>query len=248
MITVIPAIDLKDGKCVRLRQGKASDVTVYSEDPVAVARQWADDGAQLLHVVDLDGAFQGHPVHTALIARIAAAIDIPVEVGGGLRSEADIQSLIDAGIRRAILGTKACLKPAELSPLVRRFGDRLAVGIDARNGLVSVKGWVETTAVKGVDLAVQLAAIGVRTLIYTDISVDGMLRGVNAVQVAAVCRAVTCDVIASGGIASEEDIRVLRGLNMPNLTGAIVGKALYEKRVSLRALLDTAAADAPGRG
>ncbi|MEI6970470.1 MAG: 1-(5-phosphoribosyl)-5-[(5-phosphoribosylamino)methylideneamino]imidazole-4-carboxamide isomerase [bacterium] len=240
MINIIPAIDLKDGKCVRLRQGNATDVTVYSEDPVATARHWAADGAGMLHIVDLDGAFQGMPVHAALIARIVSAVDIPVETGGGLRTEADIQSLVDAGVRRVILGTRACLKPDDLVPLVRRFGDRIAVGIDARDGLVSIKGWVETTAVKGVDLAVHLDAIGVKTLIYTDIATDGMLRGVNAVQVAAVCRAVSCEVIASGGIASAEDICTLRDLKMPNLTGAIVGKALYEKRVSLRELLDVA--------
>ncbi|MEI6219073.1 MAG: HisA/HisF-related TIM barrel protein, partial [bacterium] len=168
MITIVPAIDLKDGKCVRLKQGKAADVTVYSEDPVAMARQWADAGAKLLHVVDLDGAFQGRPVHTALISKIAAAIDIPIEVGGGLRTEADLTALFDAGVGRIILGTRACEKPDDLAPLIDLFGDKLAVGIDAKNGLVRVKGWIETTSVQAVDLAVRLDSLGVRTLIYTD--------------------------------------------------------------------------------
>lgn len=243
MITIIPAIDLKDGKCVRLKQGKAADVTIYSENPVSMAQHWAKEGARFLHVVDLDGAFQGRPVHTSIIAKIAAAVDIPIEVGGGLRTEADVRALIDAGIRRVILGTKACLTPGDLAPLVRLFGNRLAAGIDARNGLVHVKGWVESTSVKAVDLAVQLDQLGIRTLIYTDIAVDGMLRGVNTDQVAAVCRAVSGNVIASGGIASADDIRSLRDLNVSNLSGAIVGKALYEKLVSLSDLLDAA-----GRG
>ena len=240
MITIIPAIDLKSGKCVRLRQGKATDVTTYSEDPVAMARRWTSEGAAILHIVDLDGAFRGCPVQTSLIATIAAAVDIPIEVGGGLRTEADIKTLLDAGVRRVILGTKACLAPGELAPLIHRFGDRLAVGIDARNGLVQVKGWVENTSVKAVDLALTLDAVGVKTLIYTDISVDGMLRGVNAAQVAAVCKAVTCNVIASGGIVSVDDIRILQDLEAPNLAGAIVGKALYEERVTLRDLLGAA--------
>jgi phosphoribosylformimino-5-aminoimidazole carboxamide ribotide isomerase len=205
-----------------------------------MAQRWAKEGAGFLHVVDLDGAFQGRPVHTALIARMTSAVGIPVEVGGGLRTEADIRALLDAGVRRAILGTKACLTPGDMAPLVRRFGDKLAVGIDARNGLVQVKGWIETTSVRAVDLAGQLDSLGVKTLIYTDTAVDGMLRGVNAAQVAAICKAVSCNVIASGGIASAGDIRVLRDLGEPNLVGAIVGKALYEKRVSLREFLDAA--------
>jgi len=242
MITIIPAIDLKDGKCVRLKQGKAADVTVYSEDPVAMARQWADAGAELLHIVDLDGAFQGRPVHTSLIARIAAAIDIPIEVGGGLRTEADLTALFDSGVGRIILGTRACEKPDELAPLINLFGDKLAVGIDAKNGLVRVKGWIETTSVHAVDLAVRLDSLGVRTLIYTDIATDGMLGGVNAVQVATVCKAVSCNVVASGGIASTDDIRVLRDIGATNLVGAIVGKSLYDKRVTMRELLEAASA------
>jgi len=240
MITIIPAIDLKDGKCVRLRQGKASDVTVYSDDPVAMALQWANEGAQFLHVVDLDGAFKGTPVHTAVIGRIAAAIGIPVEIGGGLRTAADIQSLLDAGVRRAILGTAACKEPDTLAALVRRFGDRLAVGIDARNGLVQVRGWVETTGTKAVDLATTLDGIGVKTIIYTDTAVDGMLTGVNLAGVSSMCKAVKCDIVASGGIASVSDIRALRGLGLSNLSGAIVGKALYEKRTTLRELTASA--------
>jgi len=237
MITIIPAIDLKEGKCVRLRQGKAADVTVYSEDPIAMARDWAAQGAKFLHVVDLDGAFKGSPVHTEIIGKIAAAIDVPVETGGGLRTADDIQALLDVGVRRAILGTAACRAPETLAELVKRFGDRLAVGIDARNGLVQVKGWVETTGTRAVDLAVKLDSIGVKTLIYTDTAVDGMLTGVNLSGVSVICKAVKCNVIASGGIASASDIRALCALKLSNLTGAITGKALYEKRITLKELI-----------
>jgi phosphoribosylformimino-5-aminoimidazole carboxamide ribotide isomerase len=235
-LLILPAIDLKDGCCVRLRQGRAEEAKVYSEDPVAMARQWEAEGAEYLHVVDLDGAFQGRPVHAEAIRQIAAAISIPVEVGGGLRADADLQLMLDAGADRVILGTRACAQPGDLARMVGRFGKRLAVGLDARNGLVQVKGWTETSSIKAVDLARLAADAGVFTLIHTDTAVDGMLTGPNLSGVKQVCAAVKCQVIASGGIRSAADIRALRKLNLPNLAGVIVGKALYEGQVTLAEL------------
>jgi phosphoribosylformimino-5-aminoimidazole carboxamide ribotide isomerase len=241
MITIIPAIDLKGGKCVRLRQGVADEETVYSESPVEMAKHWVKEGGEFLHVVDLDGAFEGRPVHTDVLRDICAAIDIPVEIGGGIRTDEDIEALLATGVTRVILGTRACEHPEELARLASTFGgERIAVGIDARGGKVQTKGWIETTDVEAAALARQVAAAGVGTIIYTDTSRDGMLAGVNAFEMGKICSAVSCDVIASGGVSSVEDIKRLAALNCANLTGAIVGKALYEKTVSLRELQKTA--------
>ncbi len=230
---IYPAIDLKDGKCVRLKQGRADAVTVYSEDPVAIARQWADAGGDWLHVVDLDGAFAGHPVHLEVVREISRAISIPVEFGGGLRTDDDIRRMLEAGVSRVVLGTRACADPDALAALVKTFGDRLAVGIDARNGRVQVKGWVETTDTLAVDLAGRVSTLGVSTIIYTDTATDGMLTGPNIEGVRQLCRAVEANVIASGGISTCADIAALAGLNFPNLDGVIVGKALYEGAVTI---------------
>ncbi len=238
--TIYPAIDLRNGRCVRLLQGRAEAETVYGEDPVAMARHWQDEGAKVLHVVDLDGAFEGRPAQVELIGRMAAAVDLPVQVGGGLRTDEDVKSLLDAGVSRAILGTRAWQDPDSLARLVERFGDAIAVGIDARDGKVQIKGWTETTDVTAVDLAKKAAALGVATLIVTDTATDGMLTGVNAAAMAAVCDVVRCNVIASGGVASVQDVETLVALGRDNLAGAIVGKALYEKRATL-AELNTAA-------
>ncbi len=233
---IYPAIDLKDGKCVRLRQGRADAVTVYSDDPVAMARQWAEAGGDWLHVVDLDGAFLGRPVHVEMVKAMVAAIPIPVEFGGGLRTDDDIRMILDAGARRVVLGTRACADPDALAALVRIFGDQLAVGIDARNGRVQVKGWVETTDTLAVDLARRVSALGVRTIIYTDTATDGMLSGPNIEGVRNLCLAVASTVIASGGISTCGDIAALASLNQPNLEGVIVGKALYEGVVTIPAM------------
>jgi phosphoribosylformimino-5-aminoimidazole carboxamide ribotide isomerase len=235
-ILVIPAIDLKNDRCVRLRQGKADEVTTYSEDPVAMAMRWAGEGANYLHVVDLDGAFRGFPVHQEVIGRIVQAIHIPVEVGGGLRTDGDIERMLSCGVARVVMGTRAWAETDQLKRLVDRFGEKLAVGIDARDGRVQVKGWTETTEETAVALAKRADAMGVKTLIYTDTAKDGMLEGVNVTTIDALCAAVSCAVIASGGISSAEDMSTLRRLNRPNLEGAIVGKALYEGRVTLTEL------------
>jgi phosphoribosylformimino-5-aminoimidazole carboxamide ribotide isomerase len=237
---MFPAIDLKDGRCVRLRQGRVDAVTVYGSDPVEMARHWVAEGARWLHIVDLDGAFTGRPVHTEIIRAITKAIDIPVQVGGGLRTDADIRMLLDAGVSRVVLGTRACADPAALAPLVADFHEQLAVGIDARDGKVQIKGWVETTDTSAVELAVQMAHIGVETLIYTDTATDGMLAGPNVDGVRQLCRRVRAKVIASGGVSSCGDITRLASIRAENLLGAIVGKALYEGSVTLAEL--TAAA------
>ncbi|HBJ59854.1 MAG TPA: 1-(5-phosphoribosyl)-5-[(5-phosphoribosylamino)methylideneamino]imidazole-4-carboxamide isomerase [Verrucomicrobia bacterium] len=232
---ILPAIDLKDGKCVRLRQGRADDVTVYGDDPAEQARDWAEQGGEELHVVDLDGAFEGEPRHTEVIARIIAAFGRPVEVGGGLRTLEAVKEILDAGAARAIIGSAALEDPAFLSAALELYGEKIAVGIDARNGFVQTRGWVETTRVKATDLAVAVAKAGVKTIIYTDTATDGMLKGPNLTQMAAICDAVpTCRVTASGGISSPFDITSLKALERPNLHAAIVGKALYDGRTTLK--------------
>jgi len=232
---ILPAIDLKDGKCVRLRQGRAEDVTVYGDDPAAQAKDWADQGGRELHVVDLDGAFAGTPRHAAVIARIIEAFGGPVEVGGGLRTLESLAAVIDAGAARAIIGSAALEDPSFLAKAVDLYGERIAVGIDARNGFVQTKGWVETTQTLATDLATAVAKAGVRTIIYTDTATDGMLGGPNLTQMAAICDAApTCQVTASGGISSPFDVENLKALERPNLRAAIVGKALYDGRTTLR--------------
>lgn len=233
-MVILPAIDLKDGKCVRLRQGKAEDVTVYSDSPVEQARAWVAQGARQLHVVDLDGAFAGEPRHTAVIREVIRAAGIPVEVGGGLRTDAHVEALIEAGAARVILGTRALEDADALARLAERFGGKIAVGIDARDGLVQVRGWVETTRTTATELARRVAGAGVRTIIYTDTATDGMLGGPNVPAMDRLCRAVPeCRVIASGGVSSPENVRALAALKRENLFGAIVGKALYDGRTTL---------------
>lgn len=235
-LTIIPAIDLKGGRCVRLRQGVAADETVYSDDPVQMAQSWEKQGAAWLHIVDLDGAFQGFPVHTALIEKIARAVRIPVEAGGGLRTDDQVADLLARGVERAVLGTRAWTSPETLDRLVKRFGERVAVGLDARNGRVSIKGWTETTGTDALALAARLHSLGVQTLIYTDIAQDGMLTGPNTKAIAELCGRVACRVIASGGVASTAHVAALAALGKPNLAGVIVGKALYEGTLSFAEL------------
>ena len=236
-MVIIPAIDLKDGKCVRLRQGRAEDVTVYGYDPAAQAKDWRDQGAQELHVVDLDGAFDGEPRHTETIKLIIKAFGGPVEVGGGLRTPEALAAVLDAGATRAIIGSAALEDPEFLSSSVEIYGDRIAVGIDARDGLVQTRGWVETSGTRATDLARAVAAMGVKTIIYTDTATDGMLGGPNLAQMAAICDAApTCDITASGGVSSVQDVKNLIALGKPNLRAAIVGKALYDGRVTLQEL------------
>ena len=234
---ILPAIDLKGGKCVRLRQGRADEVTVYGDDPAAQARAWRDQGGRELHVVDLDGAFDGEPRHAEVIRRIIEAFGGPVEVGGGLRTPGALRAVIEAGATRAILGSAALESPAFLSEAVELYGDRIAVGIDARGGFVQTRGWVETTKVLATDLARAVASAGVKTIIYTDTATDGMLGGPNLTQMAAICDAAPgCAITASGGVSSVYDIENLKALERPNLRAAIVGTALYDGRATLKEL------------
>jgi len=235
-MTIYPAIDLKGGRVVRLHQGRADAETVYGNDPAAVARRWMEQGARWLHVVDLDAAFAGEPRNWESVRAILAAVNAPVQLGGGLRTRQQIADALAMGVARVVVGTKAC-EPAFVRTLVAEFGERIAVGIDARDGFVAVKGWVEKTSLTAVEFARQISGLGVRTIIFTDIATDGTLTGPNFKAVSAVCSVVNCDIIASGGVSSADDVRRLRELKHPNLTGVIIGKAFYDGRVQLKDVL-----------
>ncbi len=234
MLEIIPAVDVKGGRCVRLRQGKAEAETVFSEDPVATARRWEVEGARRLHVVDLDGAF-GQPRQNAVVRAIVERLSIPVEVGGGLRTVEDVEALLATGARWAVVGTRAALDPAFLGLICRRFEDQIIVGIDASDGRVAVDGWKRILDLDALALARDAAAAGAAAIVYTDIARDGMESGPNLWSTEAVARAAGIPVVASGGVASLDDIRQLR--TVPGVTGVIVGRALYTGAVSLPAAL-----------
>ena len=238
---VIPAIDLRNGRCVRLLQGRKSDVTVYNEDPIAVAKEVAAAGAEMLHVVDLDGAFNeaGSP-NRAVVKRIIEAVNVPVEFGGGIRSFDDVQQLCDAGVARVVLGTLAAESPELLNDFVSQLASKICVGIDARDGRVMTRGWEAATPVMAVDLARAVVDLGVERIIYTDIARDGMLTGPNIEQTLAVVRAADVRVTASGGVSSLDDIKRLRDTNEPRLDSVIVGKALYEGKFKLEEAISIA--------
>ncbi|HUJ08740.1 MAG TPA: 1-(5-phosphoribosyl)-5-[(5-phosphoribosylamino)methylideneamino]imidazole-4-carboxamide isomerase [Verrucomicrobiae bacterium] len=233
---IFPAIDLKGGKVVRLRQGRAEAVTVYSEDPAAVAKRWEDEGARYLHVVDLDGAFEGEPRNWDGVRAILRAVQIPIQLGGGLRRRVQVEKALELGVTRVVLGTAASEASEFLTALLEDFGPHIVIGIDARDGLVAVKGWTERTKLTAIEFARQVNQLGVANIIYTDILTDGMLAGPNCPAIASVCAAVTCNVIASGGVSSLEDVHRLQRLaeQYPNLVGAVIGKALYDGRIDLK--------------
>lgn len=240
---ILPAIDLRGGRCVRLRQGDYARETVYADDPTAQACAWRDQGGHFLHLVDLDGAKTGQPANLAAVAAITAALpDLPCELGGGIRTRADAEAAFAAGVTRIILGTVACEQPTLVAELLASFGPaKVVVGIDAKDGRAAVHGWLAETGHEALALAAQLAALGVARFIYTDIATDGMLTGPNLPAVAAFCARVPgCQVIASGGIAGAADLRALRSLGMDNLEGVIVGRALYDGRVTMAELLAAA--------
>lgn len=238
---VLPAIDLKDGRCVRLLRGDFSAITVFGDDPGAVAQRWLAEGARMLHVVDLDGAAQGQPVNWRALESILAT-GAAVQFGGGLRSIAAIERLLDLGVQRVVLGTAAVADPALLDAALSRWPERIAVGIDARDGMVAVRGWLETTSVAATDLAREVARRGVRTIIYTDIERDGMLGGLNLEATVALARAVRTPVIASGGVASLDDLAALKAVAHEGIEGVIVGRALYDGRIDPAAALALLAA------
>ena len=231
---VIPAIDLKNGKCVRLLQGRKSDMTVYNDNAVEVARQFASAGAEMIHVVDLDGAFTeaGSP-NRAVVTKIVEAVDVPIEVGGGVRTIDDVRQLCDAGVARVVLGTLAAESVDSLRQIVDEFSTQICVGIDARDGRVMTRGWESATPLLATDLARSVAECGVERIIYTDIARDGMLSGPNIQQTLAVAEAANISVTASGGVSSLDDIKRLKDARDPRLDSVIVGKALYEGKFKL---------------
>lgn len=231
---VIPAIDLKNGLCVRLLQGRKSEMTVYNDDPVQVAREFAAAGAELIHVVDLDGAFaEAESPNRAVVRRIVDAVDVPIEFGGGIRTPDDVRQLCDAGVARVVLGTVAAEAPSTLKDFVSRFRSRICVGIDARDGRVMTRGWEASTPLLAVDLARSVAAYGVERIVYTDIARDGALTGPNIEQTLAVAEAANVRVTASGGVSSLDDIKRLRDAGDSRVDSVIVGKALYEGKFKL---------------
>lgn len=231
---IIPAIDLKEGRCVRLEQGLMEKATVYSDDPAERAAHWESQGAELLHVVDLNGAFAGMPKNFDAIKAIRGAVQTPIEVGGGIRDRGTIRSLVSAGIDRIILGTAAIENPAFVKDACREFPGRIIAGIDAKDGMVAIKGWATVTRVKAVDLAQHMQGYGVIAVIYTDIKRDGMLSGPNIEATKALADALDIPVIASGGVSSMKDIRALMDVERYGVQGVITGKAIYSGSLDLK--------------
>ena len=226
---LIPAIDLKNGQCVRLRQGRMDDVTVFSKDPVSVAKRWVDEGAQRLHVVDLDGAVKGSPVNLKALEKIVAAVgDVPVQAGGGVRDEETVQHYLDAGVSFIIIGTKAVNTPHFLRDLCLEYPRHIFVGLDAKDGRVAIDGWNKLSHHDVVEMAQHCERDGVEAIIYTDIGRDGMMQGFNVDATRALAKAVNTPVIASGGVSSLDDLRSLGSLREDGVIGAVIGRALYE--------------------
>jgi len=232
-MNIYPAVDILNGQAVRLRQGRKEDVTVYGH-PLEMAQRWARAGAEWLHVVDLDGAFEGSPRNHASIAEIAAAIPVlKLQIGGGMRSMQALDQAFQAGVRRAVLGTSAVTDSAFVKEALKRWGDRIAIGIDARDGIAKVSGWTEDSKVGAIELARRLEGAGATRVIYTDISRDGVLVGPNIPALRQMIDGTGLQVIASGGVSQIDDVRALSEIKVPRLDGVIIGKALYEGHVSL---------------
>ena len=226
-----PAIDMKNGQCVRLRQGVFKDITIYSDAPEKVAAHWQEKGASFLHLVDLDGALAGYSVNEEVIRRIADTVSIPIEIGGGIRSKEAVERMLDLGVRRVIIGTKAAEHPEFLRDMVRTFGEEAIVaGVDAKDGMVAVEGWEKVSSLTASDLCLTMKEYGVRHIVYTDISRDGMLSGPNVEATRKLTEETGLDIIASGGVSCMEDLKCL---HEAGIRGAIIGKALYENRIDL---------------
>lgn len=226
---LIPAIDLKNGQCVRLRQGRMDDVTVFSNDPAEVAQRWVDEGASRIHVVDLDGALKGTPVNLKVIERIAKVCgNVPVQAGGGVRDEDTVQAYLNAGVSYIIIGTKAVNAPHFLRDLCLEYPRHIIVGIDAKDGRVAVDGWSKLSAHGVIDMARQCEHDGVEAIVYTDIGRDGMMAGFNVEATRDLARAVKTDIIASGGVSTIEDLHLLKSIEEDGVIGAVIGRALYE--------------------
>lgn len=231
---IIPAIDLKDGQCVRLKQGRMDDSTVFGSDPVAMAQRWVDAGARRLHLVDLNGAFAGEPVNGDAVKSIARANPrLPIQIGGGIRNADIIEAYLSAGVSYVIIGTKAVKEPRFVTDMCKQFPGKIIVGIDAQDGWVATDGWAEVSSVKAVDLARQFATDGVSAIVYTDIARDGMMQGVNVDATLALAEACRIPVIASGGVTNMDDIRALEAVAARGILGAITGRAIYEGTLDL---------------
>ncbi|MEA3363651.1 MAG: 1-(5-phosphoribosyl)-5-[(5-phosphoribosylamino)methylideneamino]imidazole-4-carboxamide isomerase [Thermodesulfobacteriota bacterium] len=231
---ILPAIDLKEGRCVRLEQGLMDKDTVYNDDPAAQAKIWQEQGGEFLHIVDLDGAFAGVPKNKSAIKSIVEAIDIPSELGGGIRDLETIEAYLDLGIARVILGTVAKENPELVREACRQFPGQIVVGIDAKNGLVAVRGWADVTEKKATEMAKEMENFGVEAIIYTDIARDGMMQGPNIEATKALAEAISIPVIASGGLSTLDDIRKLVEIETSGVTGVITGKAIYSGAIDLR--------------
>ena len=232
---IIPAIDLKDGQCVRLRQGLMEDSTIFSDDPLAIARRWVESGARRLHLVDLNGAFAGKPVNGEIVKAIAGAFpDLPIQIGGGIRDFETIQTYLDAGVKYVIIGTKAVKDPEFVFDACKQFPGHIIVGLDAKDGKVATDGWAEVSEINATDLAIQFKQAGVSAIVYTDISRDGMMQGVNVDATVRLAKACGINVIASGGVSDIEDIRALAKVARHGISGAITGRAIYENTLDLK--------------
>ncbi len=238
-LIILPAIDLRDGKCVRLQQGDYNQETIYSDSPATQAKEWEDNGAEYIHLVDLDGAKNGTPTNLDAVKAITSAVSVPCELGGGIRTIEDAESIFEAGVDRIILGTIACKNPDLVDTMIEKFGaEKIVIGIDAKDGKAAIAGWLDNTGLDAFKLAEDFAKKGVKRFIYTDISTDGMLTGPNLEAQAELCdRVPECAVIASGGVSAASDIAKLADLNRKNLEGVIVGKALYDGKTTLKELL-----------
>lgn len=233
---IIPAIDLKDGKCVRLRQGLMDDSTVYGDDPVQMAARWVEAGCRRLHLVDLNGAFDGKPINGEAVTAIAKAYpDLPIQIGGGIRNLQTIEHYIDAGVNYLIIGTKAVKEPEFVSEACKAFPGHIIVGLDAKDGLVATDGWAEVSDIKATELAKRFEQDGVESIVYTDIARDGMMQGVNVEQTVTMAQASSIKVIASGGITNMDDIKALQAVADQGILGAITGRAIYEGTLDVAA-------------
>ena len=230
---IIPAVDIKNGKCVRLKQGRMNEETIFSSNPVEMAQKWADYGIHLLHVVDLDGAFQKKPQNNHIIQEIISSIKIPVQVGGGIRTLASIQMYMDMGVSRVVLGTEAIRNPDQVMEFCSKFPDQIVIGIDAKNGMVAVEGWTETTSVTAIDLARKFENIGVAAINFTDIHRDGMQTGPNIQATKALADSISIPVVASGGVSTIKDIENLLNVAEYGIVGVICGRSLYEGTLDL---------------
>lgn len=233
---IYPAIDIKNGQCVRLRQGMFHDVEVYSHIPSKVAALWESQGASYIHLVDLDGALAGHSVNEAVIKEILSVVSVPVQLGGGIRTVKDIETLLNMGISRVIIGTKAVQDPAFVKEVVTNFGsDKIVVGVDAKNGMVAIEGWEKVSNIHAANMCLQMRDVGIRTIAYTDITRDGMLKGPNVEYTKELADITEMEIIASGGVSCMKD---LERLYESGIQGAIIGKALYENRLDLKTAIE----------